>query len=407
MSELPKINVVTVGHKDHGKSTLIGRLLYESKTLKKEELIELKQTTKELGKKNIEFAFLIDRFKEEREGGLTIDIMHIPFKTKKYDYTIIDCPGHEEFIKNMITGASKADAAILVVSAKPEEGVMEQTKEHVFLIKTLGINQMVVAISKMDTVNYSKKRFDELSEKVKKFLKSIGYNIQRIPFVPISALKGSNIFTKSNEMRWYTGLSFVQTLDETFRPVESSINKPLRISVQDIYTIDGRKFIIGKVESGILRVGDEVVFQPSNTIGRIKNIQKYNEKKKEASPGESIGFEIEKLRGRDVKRGDVCGHLTNSPTVARKFSAHVILLYPLQIKVGDIFLIHRGSAEVNCKVEKIDNLNGKFASRVKKVKFSPLQKIVVERYNDNQQLGRFVIRDKGTIIGAGIVLDVK
>ena len=198
MAELPKINIITAGHVDHGKSTLIGRLLFDSGSIRPEQMRKMEDLAKEFKKETFEFAFVMDKLKEERERGLTIDIMHRPFHTKKYYYTIIDCPGHRDFVKNMITGASQADAAIFVVSAKTGEGVQEQTKEHAYLMKVLGINQLIAAINKMDTVNYDQKRFDEVSEETKKLLKSIGFDTSKIPFVPVSGLKGDNVFKKSD-----------------------------------------------------------------------------------------------------------------------------------------------------------------------------------------------------------------
>ena len=404
--KLPKINIVTVGHKDHGKSTFLGRLLYDSGSLKEGELEELKQNVEKLGKENLEYAFLIDKLKEEIEGGLTIDIMHVPFRSKKYDYTFIDCPGHKEFIKNMITGASKSNAAVLVISAKEDERIMDQTKEHIFLVKTLGINNIVVAISKMDTVNYDKEIFDEISRKIKEFLDSIGYDTKNIPFVPISALKDGNVFQKWNGLSWYDGSSLLETLDEKFKLPKPTVDKPLRISIQDIYDIDEKKLIIGKVESGILRVGDKIILQPSGTKAEVKSIQALNEKKEEAFPGEPVGLELKYVKGAGAKRGDIAGHLNNPPKKIKKFYAHVISLYPSEFKIGNWVLIHHGNKEVKCKITNIEKLKEKFAEEVKKIEFTPLEPIVVEKYIDNPQLGRFLIRDKGNIVAGGVVLDI-
>ena len=205
MAELPKINIMTAGHVDHGKSTLIGRLLYDSGAIRDDQLRKLKDMAKELKRETFEFAFVMDKLKEERERGLTIDIMHTPFHTSKYYYTIIDCPGHRDFVKNMITGTSQADASIFVVSVKSGEGVQEQTKEHAWLLKVMGVNQLVIAINKMDTVNYDQKRYNEVVAEVKKLLTMIGYKVDEIPFVPVSGLQGDNVFKKSEKMAWYKG----------------------------------------------------------------------------------------------------------------------------------------------------------------------------------------------------------
>ena len=203
MAELPKINIITAGHVDAGKSTLVGRLLYDTGAIRDDQLRKLKDTAKELKRETWEFAYVMDKLKEERERGLTIDIMHRPFSTQKHYYTIIDCPGHRDFVKNMITGTSQADAAIFVVSAKPGEGVQEQTKEHAFLMKVMGINQLVVAINKMDSANFDQKRYEEVVEQAKKLLSSIGFKVDEIAFVPLSGLKGDNVFKKSENMPWY------------------------------------------------------------------------------------------------------------------------------------------------------------------------------------------------------------
>ena len=220
MPELPKINIITAGHVDHGKSTLIGRLLYDSGALREDQLRKLKELAKELKRETFEFAFVMDKLKEERERGLTIDIMHRPFQTKKYFYTIIDCPGHRDFVKNMITGTSQADAAIFVISAKPGEGVQEQTREHAYLMKVMGVSQLVVAINKMDAANYDQKRYEEVVEESKKLLSSIGFKVDKIPFVPVAALKGDNVAKKSTNMNWYKGPSLLEALDN-LKPVEA------------------------------------------------------------------------------------------------------------------------------------------------------------------------------------------
>ena len=238
MPEKPHLNIMTAGHVDHGKSTLIGRLLYDSGAIPEAELRKIKELAKELGKETFEFAFVMDKEKEERMRGLTIDVMHRPFETKKYFITIIDCPGHRDFVKNMITGASQADGAILVVSAKQGEGVQDQTKEHVFLMKVLGINQLIVAINKMDTVNYDQKRFEEVKNQVIALLKPLGYNVEKIRFIPISAYEGDNVVKKSDKMSWYSGPTIVEALDE-FELPPRPIDKPLRIPIQDVYSITG------------------------------------------------------------------------------------------------------------------------------------------------------------------------
>lgn len=412
--ELPKINLVIVGHLDHGKSTLIGRLLYDAGAIQKLKLKELKETTKDL-KREFEFAYIMDSFEEEIEGGLTIDIMQTPFKSKKHEYAIIDCPGHKEFIKNMISGASKADAAILVVSAKKEEGVQEQTKRHTFLLKLLGVNQLIVVINKMDTVNYDRKIFDKICNKVKIFLKSIGLNTEKIQFIPISAKEGDNVFRSSEKILWYNGPTLIDALDATITPLQPPIDKPLRIPVQNVYGEEN--LIMGKIETGILKLGKSVIFEPSGIKREIESIETFGEKKKEALPGDSIGFRVKEAK--EVKRGEVCSYLGNPPKVAKKFTAEIVLLSELEIKVGDNVIIRCGTVEKECKIEeiieKIDSEKGttikEFPDVIKSteagvIKITPSEPIIVEKFSDIPQLGRFIVIKKNKITAAGIVLDV-
>lgn len=421
MAELPIINIITTGHVDAGKSTLIGRLLYDSGEIREEQLRKMKELAKEYKKETFEFAFIMDKLKEERERGLTIDIMHRPFKSKKYYYTIIDCPGHRDFVKNMITGASQADASIFVVSAKTGEGVQEQTKEHAFLMKVLGINQIVVAINKMDTVKYDQKRFDEISGEAKKLLNSIGFKTEKMNFVPVSAMKGDNVFKKSNEMTWYKGPTLVEAMDATIVQPEQPIDKPLRIPVQDAYAITGVGTVpVGRVETGILKVGDKLIFEPSGATGEVKSIEMFHKKQPEARPGDNVGFNIRGIGKKDVNRGDVAGHLNNPPTVVKEFTAQIIVLqHPTVITVGYTPVFHCGTASIACKIEeiiaKIDPKTGQVIKEkpdfiktgdAARIRVIPSKPMVVEKQADIPQLARFAIRDMGTTVAAGIVLDV-
>ncbi|MEM5799131.1 MAG: translation elongation factor EF-1 subunit alpha [Candidatus Aenigmatarchaeota archaeon] len=421
MAELPKINIMTAGHVDAGKSTLIGRLLYDSGAIRDDQMRKLKELAKELKKETFEFAFLMDRLKEERERGVTIDIMHTPFESKKYYYTVIDAPGHRDFVKNMITGASQADAAILVVSAKPGEGVQEQTREHTFLLKVLGINQLLVAVNKMDAANYDEKRYNEIVAEVKKLLQSVGYKVDAIPFVPVSAYVGDNVVHKSDKMPWYKGPTLVDAMDATIQPPEQPIDKPLRIPIQDAYSITGVGTVpVGRVETGILKVNDKVIFMPSGAVGEVKSIEMFHKQQPEARPGDNIGFNVRGIGKNDVKRGDVCGHVSNPPTVAKEFTAQIIVLnHPTVITVGYTPVFHLGTASVACKIEeiiaKIDPKTGAVVQEhpdfiktgdAARVRVVPTKPMVVEKQSDFPQLARFAIRDMGQTVAAGIVLDV-
>ncbi len=422
MAELPKINIISAGHVDHGKSTLIGRLLYDSGAIREDQLRKLKDKAKELKKETWEFAYVMDSLKEERERGLTIDIMHRPFQTKKYFYTIIDCPGHRDFVKNMITGTSQADAAIFVVSAKAGEGVQEQTKEHAFLMKVMGINQLVVAINKMDTNNFDQKRFEEVVAATKKLLSSIGFKSDTIPFVPVSGLHGDNVFKKSDKTAWYKGPTLVDAMDATIKPPEQPTDKPLRIPIQDVYTITGVGTVpVGRVETGIVKEGDTLIFEPSGAKGEVKTIEMFHKKQPQAKPGDNIGFNIRGIGKGDVRRGDVAGHEKNPPTVAKEFTAQIIVLqHPTVMTAGYTPVFHLGTASIACKVEeiiaKVDPKTGQVVKEkpdfiktgdAARIRVVPTKPMVVEKQADIPQLARFAIRDMGTTVAAGIVLDVK
>jgi elongation factor 1-alpha len=422
MAELPKINIITAGHVDAGKSTLIGRLLYDSGAIREEQLRKLKDIAKELKRETFEFAFVMDSLKEERERGLTIDIMHRPFQTKKYFYTIIDCPGHRDFVKNMITGTSQADAAIFVVSAKQGEGVQEQTKEHAFLMKVMGISQLVVAINKMDTNNFDQKRYEEIVADVKKLLSSIGFKTDTIPFIPVSGLQGDNVFKKSDKMAWYKGPTLVDAMDATIKPPEQPVDKPLRIPIQDVYNITGVGTVpVGRVETGILKEGDTLVFEPSGAKGEVKTIEMFHKKQPEARPGDNIGFNIRGISKEDAKRGDVAGHVKNPPTVAKEFTAQIIVLqHPTVITAGYTPVFHLGTASIACRVEeiiaKVDPKTGQVIKEkpdfiktgdAARIRVVPTKPMVVEKQSDIPQLARFAIRDMGSTVAAGIVLDIK
>src|SRR3989344_940249 len=255
--EKPHLNVVFVGHVDHGKSTTVGRLLYDSGNIPEQEMRKLKEKAQELGKAGFEFAFVMDNLKEERERGVTIDLSHKKFSTQKYECTIIDAPGHKDFVKNMITGASQADVGFLVVAAS--EGIKAQTKEHIFLCKTLGVNQIAIVVNKMDTIKWDEAKFNDVKKQVSDLLKTVGYKPDETAFIPISAYEGDNVVKKSSNMGWYKGPTVVEQLDN-FKQPEKPTNLPLRLPIQDVYNITGIGVIpVGRVETGIMKVGDKVI----------------------------------------------------------------------------------------------------------------------------------------------------
>jgi len=401
-----------IGHKDHGKSTLIGRLLYDSNAIPEQKLQEVEAELKKAGDEGFRFAFLLDTLEEERRGGLTIDIMQTPFKSKKHLYTIIDCPGHREFIKKMFTGASQADAALLVVSAK--EGIQDQTKQHAFLIRTLGIEQLIVAVNKMDEANYEAARFKEICNELLPILNSLDYRVPAI--VPLSALKGENVFNRTQKMPWYRGSSLIETLDRTVRSSASPIDKPLRACVQDVYKLESKKVVVCKILTGILEEGEIVNFDPSGEEGLVTGIEMFGKEIERAGPGDSVGLIVNKLR--EAKRGEVVSYPQNRAKVVRSFVAEMVLFSNIEVRNGDVLIIRCGTAENKCKVQKIleriDPINLTVNAKspevlksgdVGKILFSPLQPMCIEKYSEFPELGRFVVEGKRGTAAAGIVLE--
>ena len=409
---LPRINLVVVGHKDHGKSTLIGRLLYDSNAIPEQKLQEVKAEIEESGKE-FEFAFLLDSLEEERKGGLSIDIIQTPFKSQRYFYTIIDCPGHKEFIKKMLTGASQADAAVLVVSAK--EGIQDQTREHAFLIKTLGIRQLAVAVNKMDEMAYKQSTYDEVCRRIEPILASLGY--EKTLKIPISAMEGDNVFKKSQNMTWYDGLPLIDALDNLISPSILPVNKPLRGFVQDIYQQEGKTIIACKIETGMLKAGRKIAFSPSGKERQLETIEVLGGEARKAGPGDSVGLHVEEAE--DVERGEVVSYPEDKPREVKSFVAEIILFSNTKIATGDAVTIRYGTAEKRCEVKSIlkdiDPVNLTVRREFPKdlqegsvgeVEFSALQPLCIEKYSELPQLGRFVIEGTKGASAAGIVLEV-
>jgi len=421
MPAKPHINIMTAGHVDAGKSTLIGRLLYDTGAIKEEEMRKLKDLAKEMKKETFEFAFVMDSVKEERERGVTIDIMHKPFETNKWFFTIIDCPGHRDFVKNMITGASQADVAIFVVSAKEGEGVQEQTREHAWLLKVLGIGQILVVMNKMDTTNYDEKRFNQVKEETLKLLKSIGYKTEDIPFIPVSAYVGDNVAKKSTNMPWYKGQTLVEMLDTYVKEPAKPTDKPLRLPVQDVYTITGIGTVpVGRVETGVMKVNDTIVFEPAGVKGEVKSIEVHHQQIPEAKPGDNVGFNVRGVSKEQIRRGDVAGHANNPPTVVKEFTAQIVVLqHPTVMTAGYTPVFHCHTASVACTISeitaKIDPKTGAVVQEkpdfiktgdAAKIKVVPSRPFVIEKQSDFPELARFAIRDMGMTVAAGVCLDV-
>lgn len=420
MADKPHINLVVIGHVDHGKSTTVGRMLADSGAIPPHIIEQLKKEAAEKGKATFEFAFVMDQLKEERERGLTIDIAHKRFDSKRYYYTIIDAPGHRDFVKNMITGTSQADAAVLVVDAV--NGVQAQTKEHIFLSRTLGVKQLFVAINKMDSANYDQKKFEAVKTDVANILKLVGFKTDDVPFVPISAYLGENVVHKSAKMNWWTGSSLLDTLDERIKMPEKPVNLPLRVPVQDVYSITGIGTVpVGRVETGVLKPGDKITFEPSHVNGEVKSIEMHHEQIQKAEPGDNIGFNVRGIGKTDIRRGDVVGHTDKPPKVAKTFTAQIaVLQHPSAITAGYTPVFHMHTAQVACTFEELQKKLDPKTGQVKEenpqflktgdvaiVKIRPTRPIAIERSKEIPHLARFAVRDMGTTVAAGVCLDLE
>ncbi len=422
--EKPHINIVFIGHVDHGKSTTVGRLLFDTGNIEDNALRKLKDKAKELGKSGFEFAFVMDNLKEERERGVTIDLAHKKFDTEKYYFTIIDAPGHRDFVKNMITGASQADVAVVCVAAN--DGVNAQTKEHVFLARTLGVGQIIIAINKMDIkgVEFSEERFNKVKEEVTTLLKTVGYNPDEVPFIPEAALTGDNVVKPSENMPWYKGDTLLQAMDNIKEP-EKPVDLPLRLPIQDVYNITGIGVVpVGRVETGVLKVGQKLIAVPGRegkgVSGELKSIEMHHEQLKEAGPGDNVGFNVRGFGKKDIARGDVIGPADNVPTVASEFTAQIVVLnHPSVITVGYTPVFHIHTAQIACQVTAIEKKLNPATGEVLQenpdfikngdaaiIKVKPVQPLVIEKQKDIPQLSRFAVRDSGATVAAGMCIDL-
>lgn len=420
----PHINLVFIGHVDHGKSTTVGRLLYDAGNIDEQTMRKLKEKAQELGKAGFEFAFVMDNLKEERERGVTIDLAHKKFETEKFYFTIIDAPGHKDFIKNMITGTSQADAAVVVVSANPGDGVQAQTKEHIFLSRTLGVQQVIIYVNKMDMAKYDEKRFNEVKDQVSALLRTVGYKPDTITFVAGASFPGDNVFKKSTNMPWYKGPTLLEAINMLKEP-EKPTTLPLRLPIQDVYNITGIGVVpVGRVETGIIKVGDKVIATPGRegkgVPGEVKSIEMHHESMPEAQPGDNVGLNIRGFGKKDIARGDVIGPADNPPTVATEFTAQIVVLnHPSVVTVGYTPVFHIHTAQVACQIveitKKINPATGETLQDkpdfIKNgdaaiIKVKPVQPLVIEKQKDIPQLARFAVRDSGQTVAAGMCIDL-
>jgi len=417
-----------VGHVDSGKSTTTGHLIYKCGGIDKRTIEKFEKEAAESGKGSFKYAWVMDKLKAERERGITIDIALWKFETAKSEFTIIDAPGHRDFIKNMITGTSQADVAILIIAAGQgefEAGISKegQTREHALLAFTMGVKQMLVCINKMDsnTVNWDQKRYEEIKREVSDYLKKIGYNPDKIPFIPISGWEGDNMLEKSDKMKWYTGPCLIDALDSLEQPKRPK-DKPLRLPLQDVYKIGGIGTVpVGRVETGVLKPGMVLTFAPMNLTTECKSVEKHHTQMEEATPGDNVGFNVKNLSVKELRRGFVASDAKNDPAKdTENFLAQVIVLnHPGQIQNGYAPVLDCHTAHIACKFDliesKIDRRTGKVIEEEPKaiktgdaalVRMVPQKPMCIEAFNVYPPLGRFAVRDMKQTVAVGVIKEV-
>jgi len=435
------ISIVVVGHVDSGKSTTTGHLIYKCGGIDKRTIEKFEKESSEMGKGSFKYAWVLDKLKAERERGITIDIALWKFETNKFYVTIIDAPGHRDFIKNMITGTSQADCAVLIVAAGTgefEAGISKngQTREHVLLCFTLGVKQLVVAVNKMDSTEpkYSEARFQEITKEVRAYVKKVGYNPDAVPMVPISGFHGDNMLDKSENMAWWkkqkidtkgTKFEFETLFDalDNINPPVRPTDKALRLPLQDVYKIGGIGTVpVGRVETGIIKPGMVVNFAPAGPTTEVKSVEMHHEALTEAVPGDNVGFNVKNVSVKEIKRGNVCSDSKNDVAKeAANFDAQVIVLnHPGQIQAGYAPVLDCHTAHIACKfgelLTKIDRRTGKSLEDNPKfvksgdscmVRMIPSKPMCVEAFSDYPPLGRFAVRDMKQTVAVGVIKAVE
>jgi bifunctional enzyme CysN/CysC len=405
----PKLKVVFVGHVDHGKSTLIGRILHDTGLLPEGKIDEIKKACAAEGME-FEFAFLLDALLEEQKQNVTIDTTQIPFRTSRRRYAIIDAPGHKEFLKNMITGASSADAAILVIGA--DEGVREQSRRHAYLLSLLGIKQIIVVVNKMDLVDFSEARFHEIEQDCRKFLAGLGLEARTI--IPAAAKQGENVARATMKMKWYCGANVLETLD-LLQPQKPDIDLPLRFCVQDVYRFNGRRIIAGRIETGTLRVGDQLVFSPANKSSIVATIERWNAPPNDpAVAGDSIGITLSEQIF--VERGYVASQENETPIETNRFHADLFWIVREPLRLGHFYDLRLGTQDVKCQIVSIEQVTDSSTLETKSDGREQLERneigrltiqtrgpLVIDNHDRIPNLGRFVIVDDGRICGGGTI----
>lgn len=426
--EKTHINIVVIGHVDSGKSTTTGHLIYKCGGIDKRTIEKFEKESAEMGKGSFKYAWVLDKLKAERERGITIDISLWKFESSKYYFTIIDAPGHRDFIKNMITGTSQADVAVLVVASGTGEfeagiGKTGQTREHALLAFTLGVRQIIIAINKMDdkSVNWAQARYDEIVKEVSAYLKRIGYDPTKVPFIPYSGWNGDNMIERSANMPWYKGPTLLEALDNVIEP-KRPMDKPLRLPLQDVYKIGGIGTVpVGRVETGILKPGMVVTFAPANVSTEVKSVEMHHVQLTEAVPGDNVGFNVKNLSIKDIRRGMVAGDTkSDPPSQTADFTAQVIVLnHPGQIGNGYTPVLDCHTAHIACRfheiTSKVDRRTGKEIEANPKsvktgdaaiVKLVPSKPMCVEIFTEYPPLGRFAVRDMRQTVAVGVIKGV-
>ncbi len=420
--EKQNMNVIFVGHIDAGKSTIIGRLLFDTGAIPEQKMKKLREEAEKNGKAGFEFAYVMDTIREERERGVTIDLSYKKLVTPKYEITIIDAPGHKNFVKNMITGSSQADCAFLVIAAPA--GVQPQTIEHLLLLRAMGIKNLSIAINKMDAVDYKEETFNKVKEEISKLLLKVGIKPDVTQFIACSGIAGDNIYNKSKNLSWYKGPTIYEQLD-LFKKPELPTNLPMRMPIQDVYDITGTGTVpVGKIETGIMKKGMKVKILPGSTgegvTGEVKTIEMHHEVLDEALAGDNVGINVRGVGKKDMRKGDVICDAANPIHVVEEFIGQVAIInHKTAIAVGytPVFYIH--TAQVPCKfaelLELIDPRTGQVSKEhpdflkngdVAKVRIVPQKNVALETQKENPYMSKFAIRDMGETIAAGVCLEI-
>jgi elongation factor 1-alpha len=426
--EKDRINLVVIGHVDSGKSTSTGHLIYKCGGIDERTIKKYEKEAEEMGKGTFKYAWVLDKLKAERERGITIDIALWKFQSDKRIFTIIDAPGHRDFIKNMITGTSQADAAVLMIASDVggfEAGFSKdgQTREHALLAQTMGVKQMIVCCNKMDdtSVNYAQSRFDEIKGELTLFLKKVGYNPATIPFIPISGWVGDNMVEKGDNLPWYNGPTLLEALDN-LRPPKRPTEKPLRLPLQDVYKIGGIGTVpVGRVETGLLKPQMVVTFGPMNITTEVKSVEMHHEQVEQAAPGDNVGFNVKNLSVKDIKRGYVASDSKNDPCAdTEMFVAQVIVFnHPGQIQNGYTPVLDCHTCHIACKFQKLRSKVDKRTGAVTEeepqciksqdaamVELVPMKPMVVESFSTYAPLGRFAVRDMRQTVAVGVIKEI-